>query len=65
MIIAVKDVYLNPDEVVSVQRKKDALANYYTEITMSSGQPIIIPDDLDWDAETIAKLIQNSSTKSN
>lgn len=61
MIIAVKDVYLNPDEVVSVQRKKDALANYYTEITMVAGAPLMVPDDLDWDTATIAKLIQSGS----
>jgi hypothetical protein len=61
MIIAVKDVYLNPDEVVSVQRKKDALASYYTEITMTAGAPLVIPDDLDWDTDAIAKLIQSSS----
>jgi hypothetical protein len=61
MIIAVKDVYLNPDEVVSVQRKKDALANYYTEITMTAGAPLILTDDLDWDTDAIAKLIQSSS----
>jgi hypothetical protein len=59
MIIAVKDVYLNPDEVVSVQRK--TLANYYTEITMTAGAPLILPDDLDWDTDAIAKLIQSSA----
>jgi hypothetical protein len=61
MIIAIKDVYLNPDAVVSVQRKKDALANYYTEITMTAGEPLKVPDDLDWDTETIARLIQSSA----
>ena len=61
MIIAIKDVYLNPDAVVSVQRKKDALANYYTEITMTAGEPLKVPDDLDWDTDRIGKLIQASS----
>jgi hypothetical protein len=62
MIIGIKDVYLNPDEVVSVQRKKDALANYYTEITLTAGAPLEIPDDLDWNTDTIAKLIQDSQS---
>ena len=61
MIIAIKDVYLNPEDVVSVQRKKDALANYYTEITMTAGEPLRIQDDMDWNTETIARLIQGSS----
>jgi hypothetical protein len=60
MIIAIKDLYLNPAEVVSIQRKKDALANYYTEITMMAGEPLIVPDDLDWNTDTIAGIIQSS-----
>jgi hypothetical protein len=44
-----------------VSSARRLLANYYTEITMTAGAPLIIPDDLDWDTDTIAKLIQSSS----